>query len=135
MIVRRSVAAQASAAPEGDAEMRVCAVVIAHSECMSPLYLSSGRRIRACQEHRGRLGGATRPTWTRVSGCVKQRRAFTGHLAAERTLRDARRTTPGYLNWQRDSLSMREMPVRIRPPGSRTNGGPPHGGPPGTSTS
>ncbi len=41
MIVRRSATAQASAAREGDAEMRVCAVVIAHSACMSMLYLSS----------------------------------------------------------------------------------------------
>src|SRR5262249_62037709 len=31
--------------------------------------------------------------------------------------RRPRSTTPGYLNWQRDSLSMREMPVRIRPRG------------------
>ena len=43
MIVRRIAAAQASEARRGDAEMRVCAVVIAHSECMQVLYLSSGR--------------------------------------------------------------------------------------------
>ena len=42
MIVRRRTTAQASAAREGDAEMRVCAVVIAHSACMQVLYLSSG---------------------------------------------------------------------------------------------
>ena len=41
MIVRRRTTAQASAAREGDAEMRVCAVVIAHSACMSILDLSS----------------------------------------------------------------------------------------------
>jgi hypothetical protein len=43
MIVIRRTTAQESAAREGNAETRVCAVVIAHSACTQVLNLSSGK--------------------------------------------------------------------------------------------
>ena len=63
MIVIRRTTAQASAGLEGDAEMRVCAVVIAHSACMQVLDLSSGQADQVKERFPCLSGGAILTAW------------------------------------------------------------------------
>jgi hypothetical protein len=71
------------------------------------------------------------------SGCprgIRHQSSSRAIFALHRVQRDTLRTVPGQLNWQSSELSIRKVPVRIRPPGPRTFEGPPRGGPSGNST-